>query len=182
MNAFWDSWRKQLAFASVPSRVAVRDPQGLGPALLEELRRVLAPVTRPCAAIGLAGAATSPTQSFLTGHPYLPAGVGWPEGSYGPQLFVGQLNFAEIGPARPFGSILPPGFPAAGLLQWFIDPDESWGMAEAADSATRGFTVRWYPSPTTRPVRDPMHRLPMTGTTIRRWSSSARPRWSSPRR
>lgn len=107
--------------------------------LLDDLRQALRPVARNCAAISLAGAATSPIQSFLSGHPYLPPGASWPDGSGGPQLFLGQLNFAEIG--------LLPGFPTAGLLQWFVDADDTWGLTFDTTAGSSGFTVRWYPAP-----------------------------------
>lgn len=139
MNAFWNRWRKQLTLASVPSRSMTMTRPGLSPLLVSELRALLAPTTRPCVSIGLGGAATMPTQSFLSGHPYLPAGVGWPESPSGPQLFVGQVNFADFA--------APTGFPASGLLQWFVDPDDSWGLDAARATGSAGFTVRWYADP-----------------------------------
>ncbi|WP_091519539.1 YwqG family protein [Microlunatus soli] len=138
MNAFWNRWRKQLAQVSVPSRSAAGQ-SGLSPMLLDDLRQTLQPVARDCAAISLAGAATSPIQSFLSGHPFLPPGAVWPEGIGGPQLFLGQLNFAEVGALSDF--------PAAGLLQWFVDADENWGLTVDASAGSAGFTVRWYPDP-----------------------------------
>ncbi|QDP96315.1 DUF1963 domain-containing protein [Microlunatus elymi] len=147
MNAFWNRWRKQLAWESVPAGTvegrADRDP-AVGPALTDELERVLTPVMRPCAGIALAGAAESPIHSFLTGHPYLPAGTTWPEGAAGPQIFVGQINFAEV---ASVGAL--PGFPRTGLLQWFVDADDTYGLTFDRSAGTAGFSTRWYADPST---------------------------------
>jgi uncharacterized protein YwqG len=139
VNALWNQWRKQLSYASVPSRSMTMTQLGLSPLLLAQLRGVLTPVARHCVGISLGGAATRPTESFLSGHPYLPPGVGWPEGIDGPQLFVGQLNFADFA--------APAGFPRSGLLQWFVGADSSWGLDSASAFGAAGFTVRWYADP-----------------------------------
>ncbi|QGN32066.1 DUF1963 domain-containing protein [Microlunatus sp. Gsoil 973] len=136
VNAFWDRWRKQLTEPSRPSRAATG---ALAPHLIDHVRDVLGATATPCAIIGIAGAATDPTQSFLTGHPYLPAGSTWPEGRHGPQVFVAQINFAEVGQL--------PGFPTSGLLQWFVDPDDSYGLTFDDTAGATGFSVRWYPEP-----------------------------------
>lgn len=108
---------------------------------------MLAPVSRPCATLSIGGAATVPTQSFLTGHPYLPAGQRWPDGEHGPQAFVGQINFAEIEAL--------PGFPTSGLLQWFVDPGDSFGLTFDETAGASGFTVRWYPDPSAPSTASP---------------------------
>jgi len=134
VNAFWDRWRKPITPPSKPARSAAG---GLAPHLVDQVRDVLAPVALPCSAIRLGGAATDPTGSFLTGHPYLPAGQGWPEGAHGPQVFVAQINFAETGGLA--------GYPDSGLLQWFVDPDSTYGLTFDETQGSTGFTVRWYP-------------------------------------
>ncbi|HEY9294012.1 MAG TPA: DUF1963 domain-containing protein [Microlunatus sp.] len=161
MNAFWNRWRKQLAWESVPAgapggRPGDREP-GVGTALASELEQVLAPVMRPCAGIALAGAAESPIQSLLTGHPYLPAGVPWPEGEAGPQIFIGQFNFAEIGKL--------PGFPRSGLLQWFVDADDTYGLTFDRTAGAAGFSIRWYADPSAAAHSSPPPDAPTpTGT------------------
>ncbi len=148
MNAFWDRWRKKLAHESVPAAASGSGQGGgLSPMLLDELRQTLAPVMRPCAAIELAGAATEVTGSYLTGHPYLPAGVDWPTGPAGPQVFIGQVNFAEVGTL--------PGFPTSGLLQWFVEADDTYGLTFDDTAGVAGFTARWYPTTTAGSVRPP---------------------------
>jgi len=144
VNAFWDRWRKPITPPSKPARSAAG---GLGPHLVDQVRDVLAPVALPCSAIRLGGAATRPTESFLTGHPYLPAGQGWPEGPHGPQAFVAQVNFAEIGGLA--------GYPSSGLLQWFVDPDHAYGLSFDQTQGSTGFTVRWYPELSARSVAGP---------------------------
>ena len=134
MNAFWDRWRKPITPPSKPSRTAAG---GLGQHLVDHVREVLRTVALPCSTIRLGGAATDPTGSFLTGHPYLPAGRGWPEGAHGPQAFVAQVNFAQIGELA--------GYPDSGLLQWFVDPDSNYGLSSDQSQGSTGFTVRWYP-------------------------------------
>ncbi|MGH8882735.1 MAG: DUF1963 domain-containing protein, partial [Stackebrandtia sp.] len=116
----------------------------------------------PCAAIALAGPATSPTSSFVGGHPYLPEGVEWPRVPLGAvsgfgqpaqkswrsnraYRFVMQINFAEVPPL--------PGYPTNGLLQWFVENDELHGLDNNGVDGT-GFTVRWYDN-LTAPSRQP---------------------------
>jgi uncharacterized protein YwqG len=140
VNAFWNEWRKELDRVSMP----VGRKLGGGPGapawdeitaeLQAEIRRLLEPVQRPCAQISLAGGATDPTQSYLSGHPYLPVDAGWPTGVFGPQLFVGQINFAEVPRLT--------GFPTVGLLQWFVEADPAFGLRD--DGEADEFTVRWY--------------------------------------
>jgi uncharacterized protein YwqG len=144
VNALWNRWRKPLDRPSVPARL--EDP-GLSPHLTAHVRGVLSSVSRPCAAIIVGGAATSATQSFLTGHPYLPDGVDWPAGDQGPQIFIGQINFAEIGEL--------PGFPNSGLLQWFVDTDDCFGLSFDETAGAEGFTVRWYSDLSAPSVAEP---------------------------
>lgn len=61
-------------------------------------------------------------QSKFLGQPYLPVGTPYPHDEKGqPMLLLAQLNFVEI-PALA-------GFPAKGILQFFISPTE-WYSAE----------------------------------------------------
>jgi uncharacterized protein YwqG len=68
---------------------------------------------------------TSPTQSYVGGHPFVAADADlpWPVDQHGrPMVHLLQVNFAAL-PSIP-------GFPAAGLLQWFCagDPNEAHGL------------------------------------------------------
>lgn len=144
MNAFWDRWRKPITPPSKPAGTAAG---GLGAQLVDHVRDVLGTVALPCVAIKLGGAASSPTESFLTGHPYLPAGQGWPEGGHGPQAFVAQINFADIGELA--------GYPSSGLLQWFVDPGTTFGLTFDESAGATGFTVRWYPDVSAPSVAPP---------------------------
>ncbi|GGL67375.1 hypothetical protein GCM10011575_27350 [Microlunatus endophyticus] len=143
MNALWDRWRKQITPPSQPARSTA----GLSPYLADQVRDVLAAVARSCASISVGGAASDPTQSYLTGHPYLPQGCDWPEGEHGPQFFVGQINFAEVGVLE--------GFPSAGLLQWFVDTDETYGLTFDETAGAAGFSVRWYSDLSAAPAAAP---------------------------
>lgn len=80
-------------------------------AFAEETRM---PVTRLTATPGSAG----PFSSKLGGVVYNPPGFAWPVGGDGePLVALAQLNFAELPPLE--------GFPAKGILQFFIGGDES---------------------------------------------------------
>lgn len=144
VKAYWEQWRKELDRVSVPvGRRAgglhgAFAADGVSAELVEEVRRLLQPLQRRCAQISLAGGAEHPTQSYLSGHPYLPVDAGWPTGVFGPQLFVGQINFAEV-PAVP-------GFPTSGLLQWFVEADPAFGLRDPGEADQ--FTVRWYDADT----------------------------------
>ncbi|HEY0641624.1 MAG TPA: DUF1963 domain-containing protein [Pseudonocardiaceae bacterium] len=95
----------------------------------------------PCVAITVRRG-TAPAlavDSYLAGHPYLPAGVGWPADANGPMAFVGQVNLAEV----PAGSGWPPG----GLLQWFVGTDDTYGLTFDETQGAVGFVARWYAEP-----------------------------------
>jgi uncharacterized protein YwqG len=133
----------------------------------EALRLVLDQLKLPCAAIALGGV-PGPTDSYLAGSPYLPAGHSWPVDEHGPQLFVGQINWAQV-PG------LPPAYPTSGLLQWFVSADDTYGLTFGDDQGAVGFTVRWFddldvPSqlePDAAPLTgaDADHPLDLTGPT-----------------
>ena len=104
--------------------------------LTTRLRDRLAALAQPCAAIAVGGV-PGPTDSYLSGFPYLPAGAEWPVDEHGPQCFVGQVSFALVPPL--------PCFPTAGLLQWFTADTDTYGLTFDETAGSAGFTVRWYP-------------------------------------
>ncbi|OHU22409.1 hypothetical protein BKG76_18315 [Mycobacteroides franklinii] len=88
--------------------------------------------------------------SYLGGHPYWPEGSQWPDYRGEPMSFVCQINFADV-PRLP-------GFPADGLLQWFVGSDDVAGMTFDDTQGTKGFEVRWITdlsAPSTRYVSYP---------------------------
>ena len=77
--------------------------------------------------------------SRLGGHAGFPKGGKWPLDKQGkPMLLLAQVNFADLGRL--------PNFPKKGLLQFFIQSDDLFGMNfdEALDSDTK---VVWSPDP-----------------------------------
>lgn len=82
-------------------------------------------------------AAPEVTDSYVGGHPFLPAGAQWPLGANGQVMhFVAQVNFAEVPPL--------PGFPASGLLQMFVEADDTWGLTFDDTMGVVGFHCRWH--------------------------------------
>ncbi|MDN4163246.1 YwqG family protein [Nocardioides abyssi] len=76
-------------------------------------------------------------RSQVGGLPFLPAGGTWPRDHEGrPMDFLVQVDLAEVPPV--------PGFPRAGLLQWFVRSDELHGMDLDDAPETGGLTVRWH--------------------------------------
>ncbi|MFN0036424.1 MAG: YwqG family protein [Saprospiraceae bacterium] len=60
-------------------------------------------------------------ESKVGGQPYLPKNMGWPTASDGRGLFfLAQINFAETPPLAPF--------PTKGIVQFFINDDDLYGM------------------------------------------------------
>lgn len=70
-----------------------------------------------------------PQASWLGGTPHLPDAVDWPEGDYGPLLFVGQLALADL--PRPVWT-----GPAAGHLQVFCAVDPETGSVDGPGACT----------------------------------------------
>ena len=60
-------------------------------------------------------------ESKVGGQPYLPKETTWPTSSDGQALFfLAQINFAELPPLAPF--------PSKGIVQFFIQADDLYGM------------------------------------------------------
>jgi uncharacterized protein YwqG len=65
--------------------------------------------------------ATKPWDSKVGGQPYLPKNTEWPATPEGqPLFFLAQINFAQLPPLAPF--------PAQGIVQFFINDDDLYGM------------------------------------------------------
>jgi uncharacterized protein YwqG len=84
-------------------------------------------------------------QSKLGGQPWLPLGSSWPVTDHGKALtFLAQINFAEMPPLD--------GFPAHGIVQFFIFGDDFYGanfdsdFGEDALSVQRHFRVIHWPN------------------------------------
>ena len=60
-------------------------------------------------------------ESKVGGQPYLPKGLDWPMAPDGQTLcFLAQINFAEVPALEPF--------PSKGIVQFFINDDDLYGM------------------------------------------------------
>jgi len=70
-----------------------------------------------------------PQSSWFGGTPQLPDDVDWPEGDYGPLLFVGQLALADL--PRPVWT-----GPAAGTLHVFCEVDPENGSIDGPGACT----------------------------------------------
>jgi uncharacterized protein YwqG len=82
-----------------------------------------------------------PVDSKIGGQPYLAPGQSWPRATDGgPALFLlAQINLAQL-PALP-------GFPARGLLQFFIAGDDTHGMDYREPAHGIGHRVVFHPDP-----------------------------------
>ena len=99
----------------------------------------------------------TPQPSWTGGKPKLPADVSWPNGHFGPMLFVAQLDLAGLDRKVWTG-------PTAGTLHVFCDVDPENGSLEDSDGcailhspATATLTERDFP-----PKLDSYSRLPQT--------------------
>ena len=81
------------------------------------------------------------TSSYVGGYPFMPAGrnLDFPhDKSDRPLIFLCQINFSEL----PEGI---PDVPTSGLLQWFVEDDELYGLSFEEDATGQeGLVVRWF--------------------------------------
>lgn len=118
-----------------------------------DLAAAVEPLWRPCVLLRPTGVApTSATDSFVGGHPHLPAGVSWPTRDGRPLMFVGQFDLAGLPRLEDF--------PGQGLLQWFVVADDVFGLTFDDAAGTVGFEVRWYDDPSAPSVARPTAELP----------------------
>jgi uncharacterized protein YwqG len=83
-----------------------------------------------------------PWQSKVGGLPYWPKGQAWPTSPDGLELFfLAQINFSEIPALTPF--------PSSGLVQFFINNDDLYGMDFDDGEVQDTFRVLFYDNPST---------------------------------
>lgn len=155
--------------------------EGSGSSSDAALTSVLGRLARPCARITADGSAGE-AHSFLGGFASLPPGEAWPTIAGVPALFVGQICFDEVPPL--------PGFPARGLLQWFVAANDTYGLTFGETAGLDGFLVRWYdavplaveaPPDATPPTADPLFGLAFEvppGTRLRFETARSLPGWA----
>lgn len=81
---------------------------------------------------------TQPWESKVGGMPYLPKGMNWPAGPDGRALtFLVQINFAETPALAPF--------PTQGILQFYINDDDLYGMDFDDGENPDSFRVLYHP-------------------------------------
>ncbi|MCB0528469.1 MAG: DUF1963 domain-containing protein [Saprospiraceae bacterium] len=118
-------------------------PLSLPPAMepfREQLLRTTLPFIR---ATAQASRATTPWESKVGGQPYLPQGIAWPASSDGRDLFfLAQINFADLPALLPF--------PQQGILQFYINDDDLYGMDFDDGANQDNFRVLYH----REPVRD----------------------------
>lgn len=84
--------------------------------------------------------ATSWWESKVGGLPYLPKGTDWPTAPDGSALaFLAQLNFADMPRLAPF--------PERGILQFYINDDDLYGMDFDDGACADTFRVLFFPEP-----------------------------------
>jgi uncharacterized protein YwqG len=85
-----------------------------------------------------ASRAMKPWESKVGGQPYLPKEQNWPcmdDGS--PLFFLCQINFAELPALAPF--------PTEGIVQFYINDDDLYGMDFDDGEVQDTFRVLWHP-------------------------------------
>jgi uncharacterized protein YwqG len=81
---------------------------------------------------------TTPWQSKVGGMPYLPKGTSWPVSPDGqPLYFLAQINFSEAPALAPF--------PEKGILQFYINDDDLYGMDFDDGEVQDTFRVLYFP-------------------------------------
>lgn len=109
------------------------------PAAMEPFRAKLLETTQPFIRIKAGALGESALwSSKVGGKPYMPKGTAWPVAPDGKELFfLAQINFAEAPALAPF--------PAKGILQFFINDDDLYGMDFDDGENPDTFRVLFYP-------------------------------------
>lgn len=88
---------------------------------------------------------TKPWESKVGGQPYLPKEMTWPTSPDGRNLFfLAQINFAEMPPFEPF--------PEKGIVQFFINDDDLYGMDFDDGENPDSFRVLFHPEVKEQPA------------------------------
>jgi uncharacterized protein YwqG len=109
------------------------------PAAMEPFRAKLLETTQPFIRIKAGAAGDSALwASKVGGKPYVPKGTAWPTAPDGKELFfLAQINFADMPALAPF--------PEKGILQFFINDDDLYGMDFDDGENPDTFRVLFYP-------------------------------------
>ncbi|WP_309570013.1 DUF1963 domain-containing protein [Deinococcus sp.] len=135
------------AVAGQTAKKAVEKPRIRLHRALEPYREQIEATLKPVVFLTLHDSAPGPLNGKVGGIPYRVKGEPWPAAPDGtPMMFLAQLNFADV-PELP-------GFPTAGLLQFFIGTDDLYGCDFMRPDPEKPpvYEVRWIPLPTTDPA------------------------------
>lgn len=114
-KGYADAVKGQTAKKSVAETAAAL------PKALEAYREQIESTIKPAVRLTLKGLPEHAWESKVGGVPYRPRGQDWPVNPDGnPLIFLAQVNFADI-PQLP-------DFPHSGILQFFIGPDDLYGL------------------------------------------------------
>jgi uncharacterized protein YwqG len=109
------------------------------PAAMEPFREKLLQTVKPFVRVkSNPSRVTKPWESKVGGHPYFPKSVVWPCAPDGkPLFFLAQINFSEIPVLAPF--------PTRGIVQFFINDDDLYGMDFDDGENQDTFRVMFHP-------------------------------------
>lgn len=151
---------------------------------LNEVREAMAQHALPIIEITpMAEKPKTPWESRFGGEAYWPADMPWPQTPKGKPLYLlAQINFSEVPELA--------GYPTHGILQFFIDSDDLWGLAfagknddaKAVATTPNGFRVVYHEQPImdasalkANPIKDEDHHLPVAGSYALRFKKASQP-------
>ena len=107
------------------------------PTSLEPFRKEFEKTALDCIRISKAEGEPKLWESKLGGHPYLPKNVTFPKNAEGKDLvFLAQINFEEAPHLDPF--------PTSGILQFFINDDDLYGLDFDNQLVQNNFRIIYY--------------------------------------
>lgn len=107
------------------------------PDSLERYRPQIEATARPCLAVTAGAHSPRPLASRVGGFPTLPQGFSLPQDSHvRPLRFLAQINFEEMPPLE--------GFPAKGLLQFYVADTTLYGLDYDNPTVQDGFRVLYF--------------------------------------